>query len=420
MCLDRWEPDPARSTKFVARRIFRNLGEFTMLRRSILWMLPAFLLAALVGGRSAVACPFCSAVSQTLSEEITAMDAVVIAQLEVPPPAAKPGEVSDEVPKAKFKIVEIVKGQSLLTRKPMIETVYFGDAKKGKKFLITGVGPENLQWSTPLSLTDRAQAYLLQLGKIAKAGSERLEFFQQYLEDQDDLLARDSYDEFAKSPYEAVQALKPKMNHSQLIAWIKDSNIPTSRRRLYFTMLGVCGTQDDIGTLEAYVKSNDRKEKAGLDALIACYLMLKGADGMPLVEDLYLKNRNAEYADTYAAIMALRFHGNDVHVIEKPRIVQAMRHMLDRPNLADLVIPDLAKWEDWSSMEKLVKLFKEADEKTSWVKVPVVNYLRVCPLPEAKQHIKELEKIDPESVRRAQTFFPVPSGAAPPAAPAKS
>lgn len=391
-----------------------------MLRRSVLWMLPVLLLAASWGVRPAVACPFCSASSQTLSEEITAMDAVVIASLEVLPPAPKPGEVTDEVPKAKFKIVEIIKGQSLLAKKPMIETVYFGDAKKGKKFMITGVGPENIQWSTPLSLSERAQAYLLQLGKVAKTGAERLEFFQQYLEDKDDLLARDSYDEFAKSPYEAVQALKPKMNHGQLISWIKDSNIPASRRRLYFTMLGVCGSKDDVGTLETLVKSNDRKDKAGLDALIACYLMLKGADGLGLVEDLYLKNKSAEYADTYAAIMALRFHGNDVKVIERPRIVQAVRHMLDRPNLADLVIPDLAKWEDWSSMEKLVKLFKDADEKTSWVKVPVVNYLRVCPLPEAKERMKELEKIDPESVKRAQTFFPTPASTAPPAPPAKS
>lgn len=392
-----------------------------MLRRFFRGMIPALLLVALVGGRRAEACPFCSASSQTLSEEITAMDAVVIAQLEVPPPAPKAGTASDEVPKGKFKIIEIIKGQSLLTKKPMIETVYFGDAKKGKKFLITGVGPENLQWSTPLGITEQAQEYIQKLGKIAKSGSERLEFFQKYLEDKDDLLARDSYDEFAKSPYEAVTALKPKMNHDQLISWIKDSNVPTSRRRLYFTMLGVCGTKDDVKLLEAYVKSNDRKEKAGLDALIACYLMLKGADGVSLVEDLYLKNKTAEYADTYAAIMALRFHGNDVHVIDRGRLVQALRHMLDRPNLADLVIPDLAKWEDWASMEKLVKLFKEADEKTSWVKVPVVNYLRVCPLPEAKEHIKQLEKIDPEAVRRAQTFFPVaPNGAAPPTAPAKS
>jgi hypothetical protein len=136
-----------------------------------------------------------------------------------------------------------------------------------------------------------------------------------------------------------------------------------------------------------------------------------------LVDDLYLSNTKAEYADTYAAIMALRFHGNDVSVIPKTRVVQSLRLMLNRPTLADLVIPDLARWEDWSSMDKLVKLFKEADEKTSWVKVPVINFLRVCPLPEAKERIKELQKIDPESVRRANTFFPTPS---PAPAPAKS
>jgi hypothetical protein len=38
-------------------------------------------------------------------------------------------------------------------------------------------------------------------------------------------------------------------------------------------------------------------------------------------------------------------------------------------------------------------------------------------LPEAKERIKELEKVDPESVRRANMFFPTPSAAP---APAKS
>ena len=37
------------------------------------------------------------------------------------------------------------------------------------------------------------------------------------LEDGDELLARDAYDEFAKAPYDVVKALKPKMNHDQLV-----------------------------------------------------------------------------------------------------------------------------------------------------------------------------------------------------------
>jgi len=86
--------------------------------------------------------------------------------------------------------------------------------------------------------------------------------------------------------------------------------------------------------------------------------------------------------------------------------------MLERPQLADLVIPDLARWEDWSVMDRLVELFKNADEESNWVRVPVINYLRACPLPAAKDRIDELAKIDPETVKRANTFFPF-AGSAP-------
>ena len=36
-----------------------------------------------------------------------------------------------------------------------------------------------------------------------------------------------------------------------------------------------------------------------------------------------------------------------------------------------------------------------------------MQYLRVCPLPEAKEHLVELAKIDPDAVKRANSFFPI-------------
>ncbi len=48
----------------------------------------------------------------------------------------------------------------------------------------------------------------------------------------------------------------------------------------------------------------------------------------------------------------------------------------------------------------------EATEETIWVRVPVINYLRACPLPEAETAIAELAKIDADAVRRASAFFP--------------
>lgn len=378
--------------------------------RSPLWTLALTLPLALAGVTTAVACPFCTAVSQTFSEEMAAMDVVVIAEL-VPDVRRTPAATAnqDEPATARFKVVEVIKGQPHLGKLQTLETVYFGQAKPGTQFLVMAVDPPKLAWSTPLPLTPRGANYVRQLPKLPAEGAQRLEFFQNHLEDEDEMLARDSYDEFAKASYAAVIALKDKMNHDQLVSWIKDADVPASRRRLYLTMLGVCGTPADVPLLEEMLKSADAKRRSALDALIACYLTLKGPDGLPLVEDLFLRNKSADYADTYAAIMALRFHGTELELIPRKRILLALHHMLDRPQLADLVIPDLARWEDWSQMDRLVSLFKAADEKSSWVQVPVINYLRACPLPEAKQRLAELEKLDPEAVKRANTFFPFPA-----------
>ncbi|REK07183.1 MAG: hypothetical protein DWQ37_21785, partial [Planctomycetota bacterium] len=335
-------------------------------------------LAATVGlaawGAWAVACPFCSAVSLTFSEEIAGSQVAVIAEMtEAPPPS---DENSLDVAKAKFKVVQVLKGEQELGKKREIEAVYFGDSPVGTKFLVMGIDPPTINWSTPIAMTKRGVDYVTKTMDLPKDGPDRLVFFQEYLEDDDDMLARDAYDEFAKAPYSDVLGLADRMHHDKLIEWVQSPEIPVSRRRLYLTMLGAANRKQDIPLLEEMIKSKDRQTKGALDALVAAYLTLKGPEGMPLVEELFLKNEDAEYTDTYATIMALRFHGTEEDIIPRERLLVGLRMMLDRPKLADLVIPDLARWEDWSVVDRLVELFKTSDEESSWVRVPVINYLR--------------------------------------------
>lgn len=373
--------------------------------KRIAWVVGVAVAVALfsVGGLAS-ACPFCSATSQTFSEELSTMDVAVIAKLvSVPPASTKAG---DEIQKATFEVVSLIKGEAHIKPGEKLETLYFGDGTVGKTFLVMGITPPKVMWSTPLPLSERGIKYLNQLTKLPKDGAERLVFFQNYLEDEDEMLARDAYDEFARAPYSQVKSIKDKMNHDQVVAWIKNADIPASRRRLYLVMLGVIGGEKDLPMIEEFMKSSDRKAKSGLDALIACYLTLKGESGLPLVEELFLANEKADYADTYAAIMAIRFHGSEGGIIDSKRLVKSLHPMLNRPELADLVIPDLAKWEDWAVMDKLFDLYKTANEKNSWVRVPVVNYLRACPLAKAKELLKECETIDPAAVKRANSFFP--------------
>lgn len=370
----------------------------------------------------AAACPFCSGVSLTLSEEMKTATAAVVGKLvKLPPPPADNATLSAVDSKAVFEIVNVLKGEELLKNNggavvgSKIDVIYFGQDEPGKLFFLMGSDSPNVSWNTPIPLTDRSAAYVAQLPGLAESGADRLAFFQQHFEDSEELLARDAYDEFAKAPYSEVKDLKDRMQHDKLTAFIKDPNVSPSRRRLYLTMLGVCGNEGDLPMLEAMITSEDREQKSALDATIACYLTLHGPDGLPLIEEQFLKKADAEYTDTYAAIMALRFHGQEESRIPRERLVAALRHMLDRPQLADLVIPDLARWEDWSAMDRLVQLFKEADEQSSWVRVPVIKYLKECPLPEAKLHIEELAKIDPKVVQQANSFFPLVGAPAPPA-----
>jgi hypothetical protein len=368
---------------------------------------------------TAEACPFCSAQQMTLSEEMKTNDLTVICKL-VHRPENVPADAPPAQSECTFEVTKIVKGEKFADQlgpaPHKIKILYFGEKPLGSTFLAFGITQGGLAWGTPVVVDERSIAYVSELPKLAESGADRLQFFQKYFEDQDPLLAADAYDEFAKAPYSDLVALKDRMPREKLLGWINDKNVTTSRRRLYLCMLSVCGQPADVPMLEALVKNEDRQIRTALDAMIGSYLALKGVDGVPLVEDLFLKNNAAEYTDTYSAIMALRFIGQETKSIPRERLIEAMRHMLGRPKLADLIIPDLTRWEDWSVMQQLVNLFKNADEESSWVRVPVVNYLRACPLPEAQKHLEELAKIDPDAVRRAALFFPNAGATPPPSA----
>ena len=353
--------------------------------------------------QSAFACPFCSAVSQTLRQEMEVMDAVVIA-------TAVQGDLTrdKESGKVMMKIEKVLKGSDLVEAGQEVRAIYYGDVAKGRRFMMSGVDPPELQWSC-LPLTERGEKYVEKITELAdKDPLERLRFYHKHLQDEEEMLARDAYDEFAITPYDVVKQLKPDMDHGQLIEWITDSEMPTDRKRLYLTMLGVCGDEKDLPLLEKQLRSTQKSTRGALDALVACYLTLAGDEGLPLIDELFLANKQAPYADTYAAIMAIRFHGTEGNVIARSELKDSLHHVLDRKDLADLVIPDLARWSDWSQIDRLTELFINADDDNNWVRVPVVNYLRACPKPEAKEALEKLKKVDPDAVKRANTFFSIP------------
>ena len=369
--------------------------------------------------RPAAGCPFCDATSQTLSEEIAAADVVVLAELGASTGGEDPSDgggeaadptdsdptdsapVNDDYGNATFRIVKVLHGADLLDGADDLQAVYFGSDQPARQFMITGIrallGDElQLDWATPLPLTPEAVEYVEQLDALPMQGIERYRFFLKYFENSDPLLAQDAYDEFARVPYDQVVAMADILDREKLIRWINDPQVSPTHRRLCLTMLGVCGGEEDISMLENLLRYDDRQIQPGLvamvstaslsapafalpvidelvgaeqrrkmqclDALVACYLKLKGAGGLPLVEERFLKNPDAEYSHIYSTVMALRFHGESTDVIPRERLLRSFRLLLDNPEMADQIIADLARWEDWEVMDRLVAMFKASDE----------------------------------------------------------
>jgi hypothetical protein len=415
--------------------------QFIRRSKGLLAVAAVALMAAL-----AAACPFCNVESRTLTEEITEANAVVLAKLIAEAPPVTEADADDpDAGKATFEVVSVLGGDRA---KPgeQIRVVYFGENERERTFMISGIAVENdaIEWTTPLPLSATALEYVQQLPSVPTSGGERLEFFQKYLENADPLLAQDAYDEFARAPYTALHDLKPHMHREQLVEWIQSPDVNPSRRRLYLTMLGVSGDERDLPMLESMIKSDyskkkpvleqmvalgnslggpfaldmwtemvdleERQKKLGLDAAIGCYLVLRGPDGLDLIDERFLKNPKVEYTHAYMTIMALRIIGEETHAVPKERLLESMRLLLDNPEFAEQVIPDLARWEDWSVMDKLVDMYKKGDEK-SYVRPPVVTYLTVASEQpgdvgtRAKAALEELERLDPEGVKKARSLM---------------
>jgi hypothetical protein len=127
---------------------------------------------------------------------------------------------------------------------------------------------------------------------------------------------------------------------------------------LYGLLIGLCGNQNDSKVLEKKILEKTEDFRLGIDGLMSGYLLLTGDKGLAVLDEHKLKNRDVPFSETYAAMQALRFMWKySEGRIEKSRLRASMRILLDRPELADLVIADLARWKDWEIQDRLMELY---------------------------------------------------------------
>jgi hypothetical protein len=260
---------------------------------------------------------------------------------------------------------------------------------------------------------------------------KRLAYFLKYLENSDQMIGDDAFGEFANASYADVVQLAKELPREKLRTWLTSSTTSPGRVGLYGMMLGLCGTEDDARLMERKILEATEDFRLGIDGVMGGYLLLTGEKGLAVLDEKKLADKKAPFSETYAAMQALRFmwqYGDNK--IDHDRLRQSMRILLDRPELADLVIADLARMKDWSVQDRLMELYEAEAYNIPSVKRAVVRFtlaaIKDVPKKEesatgssvtatadeppahvvkAQKCLEELEKRDPKTVHEAKRFF---------------
>ena len=358
-------------------------------------------------------CSICASLSPTLCDEIGAADFAVFAQY-VETPQVDPGINDPEAYKSSFRVEEFLKGKQDIGEEKMVRVLFFpGDsANPGDHYLMHGNWVESddqtsmiIRWTTPIAMTDEAIDYLHRMWKLPKEDVQRLIEAKSYLQSSDPMLRRDAFDEFGKAPYELLEELSPALDKNNLITKIQDPGTDPNIKKLYYTLLTICGTQEELPFLKSQIDKEKTHASESLPAIIACYLSLSGAEGLPFIEKTYLMEEGSDHERRAgAAITALRFHGQEASVIARDKITEVFLRMLQRPTLGARILSDLARWEDWSAVDQVAEMFLSAEGDALWIREPAVRYLLVCPTENAKDCISRLEEIDALAVQNGRRF----------------
>ena len=379
-----------------------------MLLRRLITIIGVLVVSLFAASSSRIAaCEYCGGTRQTLSEEFANSDAVVLVQWKAG--RAPTGMLGNTT----FSVIEIARGpKDVLKKDDQIKITQYRAGKKGDLFLLFGTQGKEIEWNNPLEVSETTYQYIAQAPSLKAPTNKRLEYFVKFLESSDQLISNDAFGEFANAPYEDIVKIQHKLDRVKIAKWLADPDTLPNRLALYGLLLGLCGNDDDARMMLAKINLPPAGFPLGMDGLISGYLVLAGEKGLDAIDASKLQNKNASFSEVYAAAQGVRFlwtYGNGR--ISQDRLRRSMRGLLDRPEIVDLVVADLARWEDWSVMDRLMKNYGKGDYSQLAVKRAIVRYMLAAAKANAQQaeqanaNLAKLRQQDPALVKAAERSF---------------
>ena len=298
----------------------------------------------------------------------------------------------------------------------------------GRRYLIHGVIKHGeLQERIDIGpvMNDRRVDYIHSLPHPDDDRLTRLQFYLHWLEDDDEIIAEDARLE-CSDIVEGEPALLLKVVQCAPVDRLRTAIMPgkgAAQNSLYGVVLGLRGNPVDCAQLESLIYDESAPDfSLGLDGVITGYLLLKGEEGLGNIEQSHMGGTDRSFAQCYSAMRAIRFLWNlNSDQFTKERLKQAMRLMLNHPHMPDLAVADLARWKDWTVLDRVKELCHTTTEEHGARKAvrmtaciyfdaamkssPDDNVADKRRIARAQEAYDDLKELDAEAVKRYEKYF---------------
>ena len=353
-----------------------------------------------------LACPFCTAVKPTLVQQRESAAVAFLGECTAADSNAKPAMIE-------FAVRRWFNGQSKQNGHDAVRLPLTNQVKVGTLALVLGVGDHDTAWDKLdwqcVPLSELAFVYVAQSPDLRTPAAKRLQFFAKYLENRDSVIADDAFQEFGQVPYDVVTAAAAELSATKLREWIADPNVPDERKGFYGLALGLTAKGDDrtknLERLRSLIDTDapaGADFRVGFDGILGGYLVAEGPAAIEHISDRLLANSKSAVGDVRHAEKALRFYYEYGPAGQRPAVAKAVEHLLDRPSESAAAITDLARWQDWTVVDKIAPLYERKDDNDAFIQRAVIGYLLACPLPAASKALEQLRQHDPQGVADAE------------------
>lgn len=349
------------------------------------WLVAFGLIVGSLSGLRAFAapgCPFCPPTQPTFSEQRSQCDAVCLVKwVSVKETKNEDDEVGSAV--TTFEVVEVVQSDDKkLAPKSKITVDFLRQGKPGDLFLFFGKrGDDGLGWSAPIEVSEISYQYIRQAPSLESPADKRLKYFLKFLEYSDPLIANDAFAEFSRARYEDVVAISESLPRGKIHSWLESPETTKIRLGFYGLLLGLCGNDNDAQFLESQIFSPVAPDdvRLGIDGMMGGYLLLRREEGLQRLIEKKLKDSDTARTDLFAVLNALRFSWEYCRDrLPAAELQAALRSFLDRDEFAEIVLPDLARWKDWSVLNRLISQFGKEPFETESGKLKIVQFAQAC------------------------------------------